>query len=122
MQTILCLFTRIPSDPILCNKASFWNVSRVARFNPATRAISFLQLGVYITFDLSTRSATLIAVLRGKDPVIVPCWHSPRAGDDPFEVLSPIFKSVVQSWALYFQTHDAVLSASVSHNNGCLLR
>ncbi|KAI9866208.1 MAG: hypothetical protein M1813_001769 [Trichoglossum hirsutum] len=92
-------------------KVSFWNVSRVARSDPSTQATSFLQLGVFVTFDLSTSSTTFIAVLKGRDPVVIPCWHIPRPADSPFEILVPTFKSVVQSWALYFRTQDEVLSA-----------
>ena len=88
----------------------------MARSNPSTQATTFLQLGTYATFDLSTSSTTLIAVLRGKDPVILPCWYSPRPADDPFGVLAPMYKSIVQSWVLYFQTQDGELLMSVSSN------
>ncbi|KAH0566181.1 hypothetical protein GP486_000413 [Trichoglossum hirsutum] len=93
-------------------RVSFWNVSRVARSDPSTQATSFLQLGVFVTFDLITSSATYIAVLKGRDPVVMPCWYTPLPADSPFEILAPTFKSVVQAWALYFRAQDEVLSAS----------
>ena len=108
----------ILSNDVSLRQVSFWNICRVARSDPTTQTTSFLQLGVYVIFDLTTHSTTFIAVLRGKNPVVLPCWHSPRPADDPFGVLAPAFKSVVQSWASYFRIQDTVLSALVSHNSG----
>ncbi|KAI9766012.1 MAG: hypothetical protein M1840_007019 [Geoglossum simile] len=90
-------------------KVSFWNISKVARSNPSTKATTFLQLGTYVAFDPLTCSSTLLVVLKGKDPVILPCWYSPRPADDPFGVLASMYKSIVQSWALYFQAQDREL-------------
>ncbi|KAH0534115.1 hypothetical protein FGG08_007289 [Glutinoglossum americanum] len=92
-------------------KVSFWNISKVARFDPAAYETSYIQFGVHVTFDVTTRSTILIAVLKGKNPVAIPCWHNPQPADDPFEVMGPMFKSVMQSWAMYFWTQDRDLSA-----------
>ncbi|KAI9786479.1 MAG: hypothetical protein M1839_006939 [Geoglossum umbratile] len=99
-------------------KVSFWNISRVARSNPSNQATTFLQLGTYVTFDLPTSSATFLVILRGKDPVALPCWYGPRPADDPFGVLASIYRSLVRSWALYFLTQDGELLTLVGSDDG----